>query len=275
MKNVVCMTRVLKIIGHTTSINASLPTNDSPFLTYPLRPASYAATLGSTVIIAPHPDDEALGCGGLLALLRQAGQPVAAVLVSDGSQSHPHSQEFSATARRELRYAEFRHALSVLGVDESDANVCYLHLPDSQVPTQGQPGFAEAAARLADFLRSTQAATVLVPWRRDPHPDHRATSQLVVAALAQLAQPPRRLEYVVWAWERAAPADLPQPDEGVGFRLDIGPVLAQKQRAIAAHRSQLAPGIITDDPSGFLLSEAMLAHFAQPTESFIEALPPS
>jgi LmbE family N-acetylglucosaminyl deacetylase len=245
--------------------------SDSPFLSYPTRPASYAATLGPTVVVVPHPDDEALGCGGLLALLRQAGQPVAAVLVSDGSMSHPHSHDFSAVARRELRYAEFRHALSILGIDESDENVQYLHQPDSRVPTEGQPGFAEAASELAAFLAEKQPATVLVPWRRDPHPDHLATSQLVAAALAQLPQPPRRLEYVVWAWERAAPDDLPRPEEGTGFQLDIAPVLTQKQRAIAAHRSQLAPGIILDDPSGFLLSEGMLAHFAHPAESFIEA----
>jgi LmbE family N-acetylglucosaminyl deacetylase len=243
-----------------------------PFDSYPVRPASHAATLGRTVIIIPHPDDEALGCGGLLALLRQAGQEVAAVLVSDGTMSHPHSQEFPPAARRELRYAELRHALAVLGVDEN--NVLYLGLPDSQVPSEGA-AFEEATARLAGFITQQQAATVLTPWRRDPHPDHRATSRLTAAALASLPQPPRRLEYVVWAWERAAEADLPQPGEGQGFRLDIGGVLAQKQRAIAAHRSQLAPGTITDDPSGFLLSEAMLAHFAQPTEVFIEPSPAS
>ena len=248
--------------------------SDSVFATYPLRPASYAATLGPTVVVVPHPDDEALGCGGLLALLRQAQVPVAAVLVSDGSMSHPQSQDFSPTARRELRYAEFRHALAVLGVEESDDNVLYLGLPDSQVPTTGQAGFAEAADRLAQFIAAKQPTTVLVPWRRDPHPDHRAASQLTATALASLPQPqPRRLEYVVWAWERAAPADLPQPGEGVGFRLAIAAVLACKQRALAAHRSQLAPGIITDDPSGFLLSADMLAHFDQPTESFIEQMP--
>ena len=239
-----------------------------PFAAYPVRPASYAASLGRTVIVIPHPDDEALGCGGLLALLRQAGQEVAAVQVSDGTMSHPHSQEFSPAARRELRYAELRHALAVLDVNEN--NVLYLGLPDSQVPSAG-PAFDEAVARLAAFLTEQRADTVLTPWRRDPHPDHRATSQLTAAALASLPQPPRRLEYVVWAWERAAPADLPQPSEGQGFQLDIGSVLARKQRAIAAHRSQLAPGIITDDPSGFLLADTMLAHFAQPTEVFIEA----
>ncbi len=242
--------------------------SDLPFASYPLRPASYTARLGRVVIVVPHPDDEALGCGGLLALLRQAGQPVAAALVSDGSMSHPHSQEFSPAARRELRYAELRHALAVLDVGEN--NVLYLGLPDSQVPSAG-PSFETAADRLAGFITEQQADTVLVPWRRDPHPDHRASSLLTAAALARLPTPPRRLEYVVWAWERAAPADLPQPGEGTGFRLDIAAVLAQKQRAIAAHRSQLAPGVITDDPSGFLLSEAMLAHFAQPTEVFIEA----
>lgn len=240
------------------------------FTDYPLHPADYAATFGPTVVVVPHPDDEALGCGGLLALLRQAGVPVAAVLVSDGSMSHPQSQQFPPAARRELRYAEFRHALAVLGVDESDDNVCYLGLPDSQVPTPGQPGFAEAAGRLADFIRQKNTLTVLVPWRRDPHPDHRATSQLTAEALAQLPHSLHRVEYVVWAWERAAPADLPQPGEGFGFQLDIATVLPQKQRAIAAHRSQLHPGTITDDPGGFLLSEGMLAHFAQPTEVFVE-----
>ncbi|NML66194.1 PIG-L family deacetylase [Hymenobacter sp. RP-2-7] len=239
-----------------------------PFTEYPLRPASYAATLGRTVIVVPHPDDEALGCGGLLALLRQAGLPVAAALVSDGTMSHPHSQDFPAPARRELRYAELRHALAVLGVDEN-REVLYLGLPDSQVPSQG-PAFEAAADRLAAFLADKQADTVLVPWRRDPHPDHRATAALVAAALARLPQPPRRLEYMVWAWERAAPADLPQPGEGTGFRLDVAAVLPQKQRAIAAHRSQLAPGTIADDPSGFLLSAHMLSHFAQPFEVYIE-----
>ena len=238
-----------------------------PFADYPLRPASYAATLGSTVVVVPHPDDEALGCGGLLALLRQAGLPVAAALVSDGTMSHPHSQDFSPPARRELRYAEFRHALAVLGLEENH-EVLYLGLPDSQVPSAG-PAFEAAATQLAAFITEKQATTVLVPWRRDPHPDHRATAALTAAALAQLPHPPRRLEYVVWAWERAAPADLPQPGEGPGFRLDIAAVLPAKQRAIAAHRSQLAPGTITDDPTGFLLSEQMLAHFAQSFEVYV------
>lgn len=243
----------------------------TPFADLPLRPADYAAHLGTTVVIVPHPDDEALGCGGLLALLGQTGQPVHPVLVSDGTMSHPRSVLFSPEARRAVREGELRHSLSLLGVDAHEP-LC-LQLPDGRVPAEGQPGFAEAVERLRVFLAETQPATVLVPWRRDPHPDHRASSQLVQAALAQLPASPRRLEYVVWAWERAAPADLPQPADGVrGFRLDIGAALPPKQRAIRAHRSQLAPGIFTDDAEGFLLYPEMLSHFQQPYEAYFEAL---
>ncbi|AWM34686.1 hypothetical protein [Hymenobacter nivis] len=53
---------------------------------------------------------------------------------------------------------------------------------------------------------------------------------------------------MVWAWQRAAPAGLPQPADYVaGFRLAIGEVLPQKLAAIAAHRSQVAPGVFTGD----------------------------
>ena len=237
-----------------------------------MRAGSFVADLGSTVVVAPHPDDEALGCGGLLALLARAGQPVAAVLVSDGTMSHPGSVVFSAPARRAVRTAEFLHALTILGADE--AAPLLLNLPDGQVPAAADaPEFAAAVGQLRAFLERQQAATVLVPWRRDPHPDHRATAQLVQAALAGMAHPPRRLEYVVWAWERAAPADLPTAVDAVtGFRVDISAVAGRKQRAIAAHRSQVAPGVFTDDPNGFLLSADMLAHFAGPYEVFFEAL---
>ncbi|OGX91342.1 PIG-L deacetylase family protein [Hymenobacter coccineus] len=240
-----------------------------PFADYPVRLADFAATLGPTLIIVPHPDDEALGCGGLLALLRRAGQPVHAALVSDGTMSHPNSAVFSAPARRAVREGELRHALALLGVHTEPL---LLRLPDAAVPTgPAQPGFAEAAEQLRAFVAENQVATVLLPWRRDPHPDHRASYQLAQAALAGLPAAPRQLEYVVWAWQRAAPTDLPQlADHVAGFRLAIGEVLSQKLAAIAAHRSQVAPGVFTDDAQGFLLADDMLAKFNQPFEVYFE-----
>ncbi len=224
-------------------------------------------SLGPTCVIIPHPDDEALGCGGLLALLRLAGQSVSAVLVSDGSASHPNSKVFSPEARRAVREGELRHALSVLGIDDEPL---LLRLPDGAVPAApGQPGFVEAAARLHEALRQQEPQTLLLPWRRDPHPDHRASYALAQAACAGLPHPPRQLEYLVWAWERAAPADLPQPADKVQeLRLDIAAVLPQKLRALAAHRSQIAPGVFTDDAEGFLLPAGMLVRFERPYEIY-------
>lgn len=239
------------------------------FSALPVYPPEMAATLGPTVVIAPHPDDESLGCGGLLALLRQAGLPAWCVLVSDGTMSHSHSQKFPAPARQALREQELREALSILGLPKG--SLLTLGLPDGSVPMPDTEAGADAASQLAQFLGAAQPQTVVVPWRRDPHPDHRATYQLVQAALGQLAQPPRLLEYVVWAWERAAPDDLPQPGEAQGWQLDITPVLEQKQQAIGAHRSQLADGPIDDDPTGFTLAPSMLAHFSRPVEVFFES----
>ena len=74
------------------------------------------ARWGTTLVVAPHPDDESLGCGGAIALLRQQEQTVQVLFVSDGSMSHPNSQKYSAEARRDLREQEARNALAILGV---------------------------------------------------------------------------------------------------------------------------------------------------------------
>lgn len=245
------------------TLPASLDTHNFPQLS-----TADLAALGPIVVVAPHPDDESLGCGGLLALLRHQGTPVECVLVSDGTMSHPGSTKFAAAARQQLREKELREALAVLGLGPDSLHT--LRLPDGAVPGPEDGAGPAAVAALAQLLEQAQAATVLVPWRRDPHPDHRATSRLVAAALARLPRPPRRLEYVVWAWERAAPDDLPQPGEVRGWQVDIAAVLDQKQQAIAAHRSQLPGGPIDDDPAGFTLAPAMLSHFARPVEVFLE-----
>ncbi|QJX47253.1 PIG-L family deacetylase [Hymenobacter taeanensis] len=245
-----------------------LPPSAALFSELPVYLPEAVAAFGPTIVVAPHPDDETLGCGGLLALLRQAGLPAWCVLVSDGAMSHPNSRKFSAQARQALRTQELRNALAILGLPGDALHT--LGLPDGSVPAPETASGAAAVGQLQQFFTATQPQTVLVPWRRDPHPDHRASSQLVRAALAGLATPTRLLEYVVWAWERAAAHDLPQPGEAQGFQLNISSVLPQKQRALEAHRSQLAGGPIDDDPTGFTLAPSMLAHFAKPMEVFFQ-----
>ena len=243
----------------------------------PLRLRSEILKWESTLVIAPHPDDESLGCGGVIALLRQHQQPVQVLFISDGSMSHPHSQHYPAEARRDLREQEAREALKILGVSPQTST--FLRLPDTQVPLPplaqgaGVPAssgerFDEAVAAIRYHLQRIKPRTLLVPWRRDPHGDHRATWHLLRAAVARLDLAIRWLEYPIWVWESVQAEDLPTVMDGEWFKVDITEVLPQKRRAIAAHVSQTT-SLIDDDPNGFMLSAAMIDHFTQPYEFYL------
>ncbi len=222
---------------------------------------------GTTLVVAPHPDDESLGCGGAIALLRQRGQAVSVLFVSDGSMSHPNSKRYPPQVRRDLREQEAQTALKILGVVNQD--ITFLRIPDTRVPVPSSDNFAEAVIIIRKQLERLRPQTVLVPWRRDPHGDHRATWHLLRAAVDQYKMPVRWLEYPIWVWESTQPDDLPTPADGRWFRVDVSKVLPQKGRAIAAHVSQTTQ-LIDDDPEGFTLDPRMLEHFTQSYEYFLE-----
>jgi LmbE family N-acetylglucosaminyl deacetylase len=234
---------------------------------HPLCPAEAAAALGHTIVFAPHPDDESLGCGGLLALLAGAGIAVTVVIVTDGSRSHPNSVSHSSGRLASIREAETLDAVAELGLAPS--SVQFLRYPDCGLPYRGTSIYREAIARLRRLMTDMRPETMLVPWRRDPHSDHIGTWHLLRSTVDGMRSRPRWLEYPVWAWPHAHAGDAPRHDEACAWRIDISSVLARKQRAIAQHRSQLGR-LIHDDPEGFVLEPAMLAYFAQPWELFIE-----
>lgn len=229
-------------------------------------PSEELRSWGSTLVVAPHPDDESLGCGGVIALLRQQGQAVSVLFVSDGSMSHPNSKRYPPEARRDLREREAASALEILGIAPDDIH--FLRLPDTRVPVPTSENFAEGVALVRDQLKCLRPQTVLVPWRRDPHGDHRATWHLLRAAVDQLEAPVRWLEYPIWVWESTQVGDLPTAADGSWWRVDVSAFLPQKRRAIAAHVSQTTP-LIDDDPEGFTLSPEMINHFTQPYEYFL------
>ena len=229
----------------------------------PLRPA-IAIAAGSALVVAPHPDDETLGCGGAIALLRSLGCAVQVLVISDGTMSHPRSRKYPATALRALREAETLKAMAVLGVDASF--VTFLRLKDGALPTLA-PGMSAVASRV---LAAFAPKTIFLPLRYDPHPDHRATWKLIQTALVYLPYTPRLIEYPIWDWDPEQRGSTPATDQLSAWRLDISKVLALKQTAIAAYRSQTTD-LIDDDPQGFRLTPEMLANFAHPWEVYLEA----
>lgn len=219
---------------------------------------------GKTLVVAPHPDDESLGCGGAIALLRKFNCEVFILTLSDGTLSHPNSKKFPAEKLRDLREKELLNAAKVLGVKSE--NVTFFRFRDRGVPHAKSENFAQAANRCSEFLRRTNPQTIIVPWRRDPHPDHRAAFALFERAKSEKQ---KILEYPIWLWELAENADVPQETEVSAFRLDIKSVAEKKQRAIRMHKSQITD-LIDDDPEGFRLSEEILANFAADFEIYLE-----
>jgi LmbE family N-acetylglucosaminyl deacetylase len=216
---------------------------------------------GRTLILAPHPDDESLGCGGLIAALCRLGRPPRVVVLTDGTGSHPGSRAFTADALREVREQEVRQALRALGLDDQDGPV-FMRLADTAAPHDGAM-FDDAVARLATY--AVGCASLCATWAHDPHCDHQAAHKIAAAVAARAGL--RHIAYPVWGWALPASTALPD-DPAIGWRLDIAASLAAKRQAIAAHRSQHG-GLIDDDPNGFVLPAALLELFERPYEVFL------
>ncbi len=228
-------------------------------------PVADLATLvgpGGLVVVAPHPDDESLGCGGLIAAARAEGRDVRLVVVSDGCGSHTHSALYPPAHLRDLREAETLRAVAVLGMEPGA--VTFLRLPDAHVPSEG-PQAEAAASAVISAAGACEAGAVFVTWRHDPHCDHKASAAIV--ALARSRMPGVRIyEYPVWGWTLPPETEVGAPPEGLC--LDVSAYSATKAKAVAAHESQTT-NLIHDDPTGFRLEPEMIARLCGPRERFV------
>lgn len=228
----------------------------------PLAPLARILNGRAPLVLAPHPDDESLGCGGLIAESCATALAPFVLVMTDGTGSHPSSRAYPAPRLRAVREAEARAAVAALGL--APDRIGFLGLRDTAVPRAGT-AFEAAVATVATTLRDAGCGILLAPWRHDPHGDHEAT-HAIAAAAARLAGVPH-VAYPVWGWTLPGETVLDGP-EPAGFRLDIARHLPAKRRAITAHASQRG-GIVTDDPGGFQLPPHLLAVFDRPFETFL------
>lgn len=220
----------------------------------------------AAVIVAPHPDDEALGCGSLLAALAEAGARLGVVFVTDGGASHPRSRAWPRRRLAALRAEEAKASLAALGA--TDAERLHLGLLDADIDRGGAEWDAALDATVTMVL-TLRPELVLAPWRRDPHRDHRDANVLAVEALRRSGVRARLLEYAVWLDELGDEADRPRPGEVGTLRLEIEAWRSRKRAAVAAHRSQLGL-VVTDDQEGFVLSADTVDRLVQGDEVYFE-----
>src|SRR6202167_1978892 len=85
------------------------------------------------LILAPHADDETLGCGALIAACCERGQPPVVVILTDGAASHPGSKQYPPERLRQLRAEEARQAVAALGL--ASENLLFFDYPDTALPS--------------------------------------------------------------------------------------------------------------------------------------------
>jgi LmbE family N-acetylglucosaminyl deacetylase len=208
------------------------------------------------VVVAPHPDDEVLGAGGLICSARGLGLEVEVVAVTDGEASSVPAGTGGRTDLGRLRRQESTAALTRLGWPRP--TISRLGLPDGSV-TAHQSELEEA---LAD--RMHPADLWVAPWSGDGHPDHDACGLATMRAAARTGA--RVLGYLVWAWHWAVPESDDIPWSGC-VRLELDRRTAARKRwGTFAFRSQIRPF----EGSEPVLPDPVLRHFWRDAEVFVD-----
>lgn len=190
-----------------------------------------APTPGPVLVLAPHADDEVVGCGGTLALHAAQGDAIRVLVIFDGAAAMPQVGNRTETERSEYvarRESESRAALRILtGAREASA-LEFWHLPEGHEPASQE--IQRGARALRRLLESYQPRTVYVPWPGDAHGDHRSVTRAAESALRGLSFDLEAWGYEVWS------ALTPERV------IDVSSVADRKRRALAAHLTQDGEG---------------------------------
>jgi LmbE family N-acetylglucosaminyl deacetylase len=181
----------------------------------------------SVLIIAAHPDDEVLGCGGVIARHVAQGETVHVLVATKGI-----PEIFSAEQTRQTRM-ELDAARRVLGYSE----VHYLDFPAPKLDSV--PGH-ELADGIKHVISRVQAETVYLPHGGDIHGDHRAVYTASLVAARPIGDcPVKRL----LCYETLSETEWSPPTGNDAFIptvfIDIADYLDKKLEAIACYRSQV------------------------------------
>lgn len=236
--------------------------------------ASETTATRSCLVLAPHPDDETLGCGALLSQRVRAGARVDVVVATDGRGSFA-STTLTPDDLAAVRHDEVCGALRELGVD--GGAVSFLGFEDGTLSRHR----AELAAQVRAAIEWAGADDLIIPLPVDGHPDHRALALAALQGVRDAGARCRVLGYAVWlakvdAWTGGrrgpgAAVDVAARLADVLVRLPtevvVDPGAAHaKRRAVAWHRSQTTN--LTGEPGWPSLGAEDLRRFVREDELF-------
>lgn len=167
------------------------------------------------LVLAAHPDDEAIGCGGRIRQHVLAGDEVYVVFMTGGEKGCPGMSEEDT---RLLRIHEGFEASKVLG----SKVFRYLEYPDGGIP------YEQAWKDIITCLNEISPDVVYVTSQDDSHPDHRQTANALRMALSRGIHNPMVWQYEIWT-----------PFQEYDELIDITEEIGTKLKAIRRHESQV------------------------------------
>ncbi|HZO24318.1 MAG TPA: PIG-L family deacetylase [Steroidobacteraceae bacterium] len=192
---------------------------------YTQEPAVTEPGAGKVVVLAPHMDDETLGCGGTIARHAQAGAEVTVIFLTDGRYGGRSCPEATRPERERLqrelietRKQEAQLAGQILGV----RSLLFLDAEDTQLRRDQHVG-----ARLRQILQQEKPDCVYLPFFLERHVDHRAANEVLLAAVSGTA-----LEFQCRGYEISTPL-FPN------CLVRIDTTLELKRQALSCYHSQL------------------------------------
>jgi LmbE family N-acetylglucosaminyl deacetylase/O-antigen/teichoic acid export membrane protein len=244
------------------------------------RDATQTLGTGRLLVLAPHPDDEILGCGALIARAQAGGHSVHVVVATDGSMSSPASKLLPPPDLGRIRAREMQAAREALGLPQSA--LAGLQIRDGQLERH----LDELVAAIKDILVLHRPDRLFLNSRDDPHPDHQALNRAAMLALAQSGLTCEVYEYPIWQWVRGPVSwqfGLARSIAGAWrstlllrhrpARVSTAGFLDAKRRSMAAYASQTTN--LTGEADWQWLDEGFLAQFLTPRELFFRRTPVS
>jgi LmbE family N-acetylglucosaminyl deacetylase len=231
--------------------------------------------ISKVVVFAPHPDDEILGCGGVIAKRLDEGYDVFVIFMTDGRNALRDLGIFSKPSPPELmriRKEEAKRAAKVLGIHQE--NLIFLDIED------GTLGKNERIAqkKATQVLRKLSPEEIYFPQEKEFNIDHKVTNRLVRNGISQLCYDPVEYQYAIaWSYPfnllvRVHPTPLRDLIISKLFKydaiyVDVSNFLTFKKEALKEYQSQL--NILSHSQRRPILTESFLKRFLNSEEEFL------
>lgn len=200
-----------------------------------VRDGSEAIAGTRCLVLAPHPDDEVLGCGGTLASKAQHNDEVFVVYLTNGRLGALSSSEDTC----ERRQREALQAAAILGIPAD--RLIFLQFEDGHLTDW----IVQAIEQVQQIIDKRHIDTIFLPYRREYHRDHLAAWRIGLACRRNRLQ---MYEYPIWygpwlwrrlGWRARMAAASHLTDTIRAVKVNIASTLELKRQALNAYQSQL------------------------------------